>query len=135
VESATRRVGVHDINYISATLHFENGAIGYLINSWSSGRRVFDIEMHAPGICAEAEHEKGGYLYADGDTEGVYFDSAQCAGSDAFHVRTGVRYLARDFVDSCRAHKRSCSDFENALKGIEIAEIILAQAVLEGRSR
>ena len=130
LDSATRRLGVADINFISATLQFENGAIGYLINSWSSGRRVFDIEMHAPGICAEAEHEVGGYLYADGDTKGVYFGAAECAGSDQFHVYTGVEYLARNFVDSCRLHVPTCSPFENALKGIEIAEMILAQATL-----
>ncbi|MCL1796641.1 MAG: Gfo/Idh/MocA family oxidoreductase, partial [Clostridia bacterium] len=57
LESVTRSVGVHDINFISATLRFQNDALGYLINSWSSGRRVFSIEMHAPGVCAEAEHE------------------------------------------------------------------------------
>ena len=75
----------------------------------------------------------GGYLYADGDTKGKYFDSAECAGSDAFHAKTGVRYLARNFVDSCRAHVKTCSDFENALKGIEIADLILGQALCEGR--
>lgn len=133
LESCVNRVGTRDINFISATMHFANGSVGYLINSWSSGRRIFDIEMHAPGICAEVEHEVGGYLYADGDTKGAYYDAGKCAGGDEFHVRTGVRYLARNFVDSCRSHTRTCSDFDNALKGIEIAEKILAQAVLEGR--
>ncbi len=132
VESKVRRVGTCDINYIAATLYFEGGGIGYLINSWSSGRRIFDTEIHAPGICIEAEHEVGGTLYADGDTKGVYYDAGECAGDSAFHVRTGVRYLARNFVDSCRSHTKTCSDFDNACKGIEIAEKILAQAVLEG---
>ena len=62
VESATKRVQTPDINFISATMHFDNGAIGYLINSWSSGRRIFSVEMHAPDICVEAEHERKGYL-------------------------------------------------------------------------
>ncbi len=132
IESKVRRVGTCDVNYIAATLYFENGGIGYLINSWSSGRRIFDTEIHAPGICIEAEHEVGGYLYADGDTKGVYFDAGECAGSDAFHTKTGVTYLARNFVDSCRKHEKTCSDFDNACKGIEVAEKILAQAVLEG---
>ena len=131
LESHTDCIGTHDINYISATLHFDNGSIGYLINSWSSGRRVFDIEMHAPGVCAEAEHEVGGYLYENGDYNGKYYGSAECAGSDAFHILTGVEYLARDFVDSCRSHTSSCSDFANALKGIEIADMILGKALLD----
>ena len=133
VESEVKRIGVHDINFISATLHFASGATGYLLNSWSSGRRVFDIEMHAPGICAEVEHEVGGTLYADGDTKGSYYDAGECAGGAEFHVRTGVRYLARNFVDSCREKVQTCSNFDNALKGIEIAEEILAQAMMKGR--
>lgn len=133
VESVTKRVGVKDINYISATLQFANGSVGYLINSWSSGRRVFDIEIHAPGICAEVEHEVGGTVYADGDTKGVSLDAAECAGGDAFHIRTGVRVLARDFVDSCRARRQSCSSFTSALQSMEIAEMILAQATLARR--
>ena len=133
VESSCDRIGTFDINFISATLHFANGSRGFLINSWSSGRRIFDIEMHAPGICAEVEHEVGGYLYADGDTKGKWYGSGECAGSEDFFIRTGVQYLARNFVDSCRTHTSTCSDFANAVKDIEIAETILAQALAEGK--
>ena len=43
-----------------------NGATGVLLNSWTSGRRIFRVQMHAPRICVEAEHEGKGVLYADG---------------------------------------------------------------------
>lgn len=132
VDSVTRRVGVKDINFISATVMFDNGATGYLINSWSSGRRVFDIEMHAPGVCAQAEHEVGGRLYADGDTVGIPYDAGQTAGGDALHIRTGVQFLARDFVDACRAKRQTVSSFDSALHSMRIAETILAQATLRG---
>jgi predicted dehydrogenase len=133
VESTTRRVGVKDINFISATLQFCNGSVGYLINSWSSGRRIFDLEMHAPGICAEVEHEVGGRLFADNDTKGKYYGAQDCAGSSAFHITTGVQLLARNFVDSCREHKPTLSSFTSARKSMEIADMILAQALLAGR--
>ena len=29
-----------------------HGATGYVLNSWSSGRRIFRVQMHAPGVCA-----------------------------------------------------------------------------------
>ncbi len=132
VDSVTRRVGVKDINFISASIQFENGASGYLINSWSSGRRIFDMEMHAPGVCAEAEHEVGGRLFKDGDTEGIPFSAAETAGGDALHIRTGVQYLARDFVDACRQKRATLSSFESALESMRIAEMILAQATLRG---
>jgi predicted dehydrogenase len=73
----TRRVGAPDINFITALLEFDNGAVGVLMNSWTSGRRIFRVEMHAPGICAEAELEGKGLLYADGETKGTEFDTRQ----------------------------------------------------------
>ena len=131
LHSECRRIGTTDINYISAELKFEGGGTGYLLNSWSSGRRIFDIEMHAPGVCAEAEHERGGTLYADGDTKGVYTSAQEAAGDDRFHVYTGVQALAEDFAACCRDRSRApLSPFSGALKTMEIAEKILAQAVL-----
>lgn len=133
VESHVKRVLVPNINFISTTLHFDNGSSGYLINSWSSGRRIFSVEIHAPNICAEAEHEQKGYLYADGDTKGIEFDTAEAAGSDQFHVYTGVRNLCREFVDCCKAGTKPSCNFSDAVKTMEVAETILAQALLEGR--
>ena len=132
LESRARRIGTQDINFISATLHFEGGSAGFLVNSWSSGRRVFDAEMHAPGICAEVEHEVGGTLYADGDTKGTYYSAAECAGSDAFHVKTGVYALAEDFVSRCKDRGETLSSFESAYKTMEIAAMILARSALAG---
>ena len=133
VESMTKRVQVPDINFISATLHFDNGSIGYLINSWSSGRRIFSVEMHAPGICAEAEHETKGYLYADGDTKGIEYDTKVIAGSEELYVFTGVKAAARQFVDCCKNGTQPSSNFKDAVKTMEVAEKILAQAILDGR--
>lgn len=133
VESYTRRVGVSDTNFISAALYFDNGSVGYLINSWSSGRRIFAVEMHAPGICAEAEHEGKGRLYADGDTVGVEYDTTEVAGSSKYHAYTGVGALCRQFIDACRNSSEADCCFQDAVKTMEVAEIILAQSLLAGR--
>lgn len=133
VESFTKRVQVHDINFISATLHFDNGSVGYLINSWSSGKRIFAVEMHASNIFAEVEHETGGRLYVDGDVKGIEYSSPKSANSDDYFVYTGVQNLAREFVDCCRNHTQPQTCFSNSLKTMEVAEIILAQALLDGR--
>lgn len=131
VESHVRRIQVPDINFIAATLFFDNGSTGYLLNSWSSGKRIFSVEMHAPGIFAEAEHEVKGHLYADGDVTGLTFDTAQAAGSDAFHVYTGVAALCREFVDAVRSKTNPSTCFADAVKTMEVAEIILARAALD----
>ncbi|TBL78195.1 Gfo/Idh/MocA family protein [Paenibacillus thalictri] len=133
VESTTKRVGVPDINYISATMHFDNGSTGYLINSWSSGRRIFEVEMHAPNICAEAEHERKGYLYADGDTAGIEYDAHEiCGGSELFQYG-GFQAKNREFIDGVKNRTLPPSHFGDALKTMEVAEIILAQALLAGK--
>ena len=132
VESHVRRILVPDINFIAATLFFDNGATGYLLNSWSSGKRLFSVEMHAPGIFAEAEHEAKGHLFADGDIAGLTFDTAQVAGSAAFHVYTGVAALCREFVDAVHSQSNPSTCFADAVKTMEVAEIILARATLDG---
>ncbi|MFD1678066.1 Gfo/Idh/MocA family protein [Alicyclobacillus fodiniaquatilis] len=133
IESVTKRVQVPDINYISATLHFDNGSTGYLINSWSSGRRIFSVEMHAPNIAVEAEHEHKGYLYADGDVLGIEYDVRQMTGSDELYVYGGFQSKNREFIDAVKEGKQPQSNFADALKTMEVAEKILAQAILEGR--
>ena len=131
VESRCKRIGTPDINFISAFLHFDNGATGVMLNSWTSGRRIFKVEMHAPGICVEAEHEGKGRLYADGDTQGVEFDTRQVAGSDAFHVYGGFQAKNREFIDAVKSGTQPASCFADAIKTMEVAEIILAQTFLK----
>lgn len=130
VQSLTKRVLVPDINFISALLRFDNGAIGVLLNSWTSGRRIFDVEMHAPGICVEAELEGIGVVYADGDTQGVRYDTREVAGSDEFHVFGGFQAKNREFIDALRGGPPPSSPFADAVKTMEVAERILAQALL-----
>jgi predicted dehydrogenase len=131
VQSHCKRMGTPDINFIAALLHFDNGATGVLLNSWTSGRRIFKVEMHAPGICAEAEHEHKGRLYADGDTQGLEFDTRQVAGSNALYVYSGFQAKNREFIDAVKQKTLPSSHFGDALKTMEIAEIILAQTLLK----
>ncbi|WP_274652115.1 Gfo/Idh/MocA family protein [Paenibacillus humicola] len=133
IESMTKRVLVPNINFISAALHFDNGSSGYLMNSWSSGRRIFAVEMHAPHICAEAELEGKGYLYADGDTKGTEYDARILAQSDELYAYAGFRSKNREFIDAIKKGTQPSSHFGEALKTMEVAEKILAQAVLAGR--
>lgn len=130
VHSVTRRWGTPDINYFSAMLEFENGAVGVLMNQWTSGRRIFRVGMHAPGICAEAEHEGVGRLFADGDTQGVAYETRAVAQSDEFFVYGGFQAKNRQFIDAVRAGTQPESNFADALKTMKVAEMILAQALL-----
>lgn len=130
IEALTRRVLVPDVNFIAATLRFDNGATGVMLNSWTSGRRIFRVQMHAPGICAEAEHEGKGILYADGDTKGVVHDTREVAGSDELFVYGGFQAKNREFIECVRARRQPASNFSDAVKTMEVADKILAQALL-----
>ncbi len=132
LESVVRRVGAPDINFITAVLHFDNGAIGVMLNSWTSGRRIFRVQMHAPGVCAEAEHEGKGYLYADGDVKGIEFETRQVAGSDELFVYGGFQAKNREFIDCVKAGRQPSSHFGDAVRTMEVAEKILAQGLLAG---
>ena len=133
VESHCKRIGVPDINWINAVLHFDTGATGLVTNSWSSGRRVFRVQMHAPGIYCDAEVEAKAYLYADGDYEGVEYDTQKVAGSDESYVFGGFRQKNREFIDSLKSKKElTSSPFRDCLKTMEVAETILANSLLKG---
>ena len=129
--SITKRVGTLDLNYFSVLLAFDSGATGVMLNSWTSGRRIFAVEMHAPGICVEAEHEAKGVLYSDGDTQGVTYDTRAVAGSEEKHVYGGFEAKNREFIDAVKGGARPGSHFGDAVKTMEIAERILARTLLQ----
>ena len=131
VDSLTRRIGgTVDINFIMAQLTFANGCVGHLMNNWSSGKRIFAVEMHAPGIFVEAEHEAKAYMYTDGKLEAQVFDTAEVAGSKENHVFTGVLAAADDFVNCCLNGGQPMTSFENTLNTMKVAEYILAQSLI-----
>ena len=134
VESRCRRIGVPDVNWIGATLYFENGSVGYLLNSWVSGRRVFRVEIHAPGIAVDAEVEGAACIYAGGDHEGKRFEAKEVAGSDELFVYGGFQAKHREFIDVLRGRiEQTSSPFSDGVKTMEVAETILAQALLHDR--
>jgi virulence factor len=130
IDAVTRRVETPDINLILALLRFDNGATGVLMNSWTSGRRVFRVQMHAACICAEAEHEGKGALFADGDGNGVWYDTREVAGSDDLYVYGGFQAKNREFIDAVKNGTQPPSCFADALKTMEVAEKILATGLL-----
>ena len=131
IESHCRRIAGPDINWIGASLYFDNGSVCYAIGNWNSGRRVFKATLHAPGICVEVETEKEACLYAEGDYDGVRYSSREIAGSDEFFIFAGFQRKHREFVDSVLSGiEKTSSPFRDALKTMKVCESILAQSIL-----
>lgn len=133
IESRCRRILVPDINWIGSMLYFENGSTCLVIGNWTSGRRIFRVNMHAPGICAEVDLEKEAFLYKDGNCDGERFDTKEIAGSNELFVYGGFQKKSSEFINSILSGKdETTSPFNDALKTMEICETILAQAIFEG---
>ena len=132
VQSVTRRVGTPDINFMTAIVLFDNDATGIMIGNFTTGRRRFDVEMHGLGISAVAEVESKGYLRPHDDPQGTEFDTREVAGSDETYVFGGFQAKNREFIDCVRSGQQPGSHFGDALKTMELAEMVLAQALLIG---
>jgi len=133
LSSHVKRICTPDINWIGATLHFGNGSTGLIVNSWSSGRRVFRVQMHAPGIAVDAEVEAKARVYADGDYGGVEHDCFEVAGGSTNWEAYGFRDKNREFIDSLKTGKDvTTSPFRDCVRTMEVAEKILAHALLAG---
>jgi virulence factor len=133
IESECKRVDAPDINWVSATLYFDNGSTGFVHLSFASGRRVFRVQMHSPRIYTDAEVEGKAILYADGDYNGKVFDTKEVAGSDQLHVYGGFAAKNREFIDSLKAGREmTSSPFRDTIKTMAVAEEILGRAIMQG---
>ena len=130
IDSFTNRVNTVDINLIMAQLTFANGCVGHLMNNWSSGKRIFAVEMHAPGIFVVAEHETKGYMYTDGNLTPQIFNTAEEAHSNENYIFTGVLAAAEDFVNCCLNGGQPSASFESTVNTMKVAEYILAQSLM-----
>ncbi len=126
IKAITKAIGTPDLNFFAVMLTFDTGATGILVNSWTSGRRIFRIQVHGNQICAEAEHEGKGVLYANGDTKGEWFDTREAAGSEELWGYGGFRDKNREFIDGVKQGSFPSSCFTDAVKTMEIADRILA---------
>jgi predicted dehydrogenase len=133
IESHGKRIGTPDVNWIGAMLHFDNGSTGFVLTNWNSGRRIFRVELHAPGIAAEADLEGQANVYREGEPPAEELDARAVAGSDEIYVYGGFRAKNREFIDSLRVGRElTSSPFRDCLKTMEVAEKILAKAILSG---
>jgi hypothetical protein len=81
----------------------------------------------------DADVEGKAHLYADGDLTGVEYDARRVAGSDAYHIFGGFQAKHREFIDSLKyGADVTSSPFRDCLKTMEVAEKILAHALLRG---
>ena len=89
-----RREGATHTNIYLALVKFSSGATGVLLTNWMTGRRIFSVEIHSPGISVFGDPEEGGRVFADNKDEPVeMLDPFRLGGGDdTWRAYGGVRY-------------------------------------------
>lgn len=130
ITSLAKMINTPDYNFFNIVMEFDNGSVGVVMNNWMSGKRVFAVEMHAPGIYVEAEHETEAKIFRDGSLIPEIITTETAAGSSDYFIHSGVYNKARDFIDACKRRRPAESSFNDALKTMEVAQKVLSQAEL-----
>jgi len=122
------------MNSFNAIIRFRNGCVGHLCSNYSSGGRVHHFEMHSKGIYAfvnvpfEPEKQEALILKDDkpyGEAE-VMRNLDLVGGCRDFHVIYGYLQENRHFIDCIREDRMPETNFEDAVKTMELVERIKA---------
>lgn len=125
VASDVRRLDAEHCNVHQALIKFSSGATGVLLTNWMTGRRMFTVEIHSPGISVFGDPEEGGKVYADGQVDAVQeLDPFAMTKSDAEHVAYGAYATNRHLIDCVKQGKQPETNFSDALKSMELVDAI-----------
>ena len=129
VASDVRRLGAEHCTVHLALVKFSSGATGVLLTNWMTGRRIFSVEIHSPGISCFGDPEEGGNMYADNKLEPIQaLDPFAMTGSKEPWRAYGPYDINAHFMDCIRRKKQPETNFDDAVKTMELCDLIyLAQ--------
>ena len=129
VASDVRRLDAEHCNVHLALITFSSGASGVLLTNWMTGRRMFTVEIHSPGISVFGDPEEGGALYADNKVEPIKaLDPYALCGSDEDFRAFGAYDVNDHFIKCVQTGKQPETNFDDAVKTMELVdEIYLSQ--------
>jgi predicted dehydrogenase len=125
VASDSRRLDGGHWNIHLALVRFSSGATGLLLNNFMAGRRIFSVEIHAPGISFFGDPEEGGKLFADNKLEPVQtLDPFALGQSREQHRAFGAYDTNLHFIECVQQGRQPETHFGDALKTMELVEAI-----------
>ncbi|MFT5365299.1 MAG: virulence factor [Candidatus Latescibacterota bacterium] len=125
VASDVRRLDSGHCNIHQALITFSSGATGVLLTNWMTGRRLFSVEIHSPGISMFGDPEEGGKVFADGKVDPVQeLDPFAMTKSKAEHVAYGPFAVNRHLIDCVKQGKQPETNFDDAVKSMELVDAI-----------
>ena len=121
-----RRIGGEHQTVFMAMIRFSTGAIGFLKFGYEMGRRIFSVEAHASGISLYGDPEEGGNVYANNDPKPMrVLDPFKLSRSQKSHRAFGAYAMHQHFIECVRAGRQPETNFEDAVKTMELIEAIL----------
>lgn len=125
VASDVRRLDAEHCNIHMALVTFSSGATGVLLTNWMTGRRIFSVEIHSPGISVFGDPEEGGQVFANGKVEPVEtLDPFKMCGSDEEFRAYGPYDTNAHFIDCIKKGKQPETNFEDGVKTMELVDAI-----------
>lgn len=111
-------------NSFNALVKFSNGCSGYLCTNWAVGGRVHIFEMHAKGISAYINPDINGKAVIHTSNGRQEITTIDAAGSDQNFKAYGFYGESRHFIDCIKDDKQPETNFEEAVKTMELVESI-----------
>lgn len=125
VASDIRRLDSGHCNVHLALVTFDSGATGVLLTNWMTGRRMFTVEIHSPGISCFGDPEEGGRIYADGKVEPAEaLDPFKLCGSQEAHRAFGAYDTNRHFIECVQKGEQPQTNFDDAVKTMALVDAI-----------
>ena len=130
VASEVRRLDASYAVSFNAIVHFANDVVGVLLTNWRSGRRCCKFEFHGYGAMAMAEIDGQGRVWVDNAQDPCFTASAdEAADSDEEHISQGFWAENRAFVDAVKLGQPPHNCLEDAVKTMELADLIYEKAI------
>jgi predicted dehydrogenase len=125
VASDSRRLDGGHWNIHLALVRFSSGATGLLLNNFMAGRRIFSVEIHAPGISFFGDPEEGGKLFADNKLEPAQtLDPFALCSSREHHRAFGAYDTDLHFIECVQQGRQPETNFADALKTMELVDAV-----------
>lgn len=125
VASDSRRLDGGHWNIHLALVRFSSGATGLLLNNFMTGRRIFSVEVHAPGISFFGDPEEGGKVFADNKLEPVQtLDPFALCKSQEQYRAFGAYDTNLHFIECVQQNRQPETNFADALKTMELVDAV-----------
>ncbi len=130
VSSDSRRLDANHWNMHLAIIKFSSGATGVLLNNFMAGKRIFSVEIHSPGISFLGDPEEGGEIFSDNKPQAILkLDPFDLVGSKKDYLAFGPFHINRHFVDCIKKSVQPETNFDDALKTMELVDAIYASQI------